>query len=89
MTRLVECGFKSLHMVVETFHGSQQVSRQIESEKSIACNRECTSALIPRADVTRSPEQGHHRTHKKDVCPPKVKNKITLVFQMLIKLLWP
>ena len=36
---------------------------------------EPTLALKPRGDVTRSPKQGYQWPHKKDSCPPKIKNK--------------
>ena len=42
-------------------------SEDYTSEK--AC-KESTLALKPRADVTRSPKEGHQWLHEKDLCPP-------------------
>ena len=37
-----------------------------------------TLALKPEADVARSPKQGY-QPHKKDLCPPKMYRKKTIV----------
>ena len=39
-----------------------------------------TLALKPRGDVLRSPKQGYQSPHKKDSCPPKIKQKKPLKF---------
>ena len=47
-------------------------------------NKAAPLILKLRGDVTRSPKQGYQWPHKKDLCPPKIFKKDTLLCRIML-----
>ena len=76
-TRLQVCGLKRLGHHADLYTVSRCRPRGESENQRENASKGSTLTLKPRADVTRSPKQGHQWPHEKDLCPPKLKKNVT------------
>ena len=66
----------SCHADLQSAGVTPEVNLRNRTQARKSASENSTLALKPRADITRSPQQGYQWPQEKDLCPPKIKKKI-------------